>query len=176
MRAKRFHELTPADVMSDVGFAIPEGMSVRGAARLMAEAGACAAPVTDAGGRYIGLLLASDVLRWVADGEPTGPDTACFWSEWQMDAAVGAATVGRRRTVDPPVVTPDAPLPEVARQLLARRTAAVVVDRRHRPVGVLSPADVLAAVMACPIRTNDRDSAVRRRRAAVTVLEGGTPG
>jgi CBS-domain-containing membrane protein len=111
VRANAFQELTAADVMSDVVLAIPQGMSVRGAARLMAEAGACAAPVTDARGRCVGLLLASDVLRWVADGEWAGPEIACFWTEWQMDAAAGGTTVGRRMTADPPAVTPDAPSP-----------------------------------------------------------------
>jgi CBS domain-containing protein len=60
----------------------------------------------------------------------------------------GEAEVGRRMTADPPAVPPDFPLREIVGELVARRTTAVVVDRRHRPLGTLSPADVLAAVTA----------------------------
>lgn len=146
---KAFDELTVADVMRRGVVAVPEAMSLRGAARVMAAAGAGAAPVTDARGRCVGLLLASDVLRWVADGGGAGPGTACYWSEWQMGTP-GGGEVGRRMTADPPAVTPDAPLREAARRLLASRTAAVVVDRRHRPVSVLTAADILAAVATEP--------------------------
>lgn len=146
---KRFDELTAADAMRGGVVTIPITLSLRGAAWVMAEAGACAAPVIDARGRCVGLLHASDVLRWVAEAEVMNPDPGGFWSDWQL-AAPGAGEVGRRMTPAPPAVPSDAPLRDVARQLLARRAAAVVVDRRHRPVGVLSPADVLAAVAADP--------------------------
>jgi CBS domain-containing protein len=148
-------ELTAADVMRGGVVAIPAVLSLRDAPRVMADAGACAAPVTDDRGRCVGLLHASDVLRWVADGGATRPEPVGLWSEWQV-AAPGAGEVGRRMSLLPPAVSPDAPLREVARLLLARRTAAVVVDGRHRPVGVISPPDLLAVVTADPLEVNAR--------------------
>ena len=143
-----FGDLTAGDVMRADVAAIPDGLSLRSAARLMASSGSCAAPVTDALGRCVGLLLASH-LRSVADGDGAGSNAACYWTEWQMGSPDGAGEVRRRMIAPPPVVTADAPLRTAARQLITLR-AAVVVDRHYRPVGVLTPADVLAAVAGDP--------------------------
>jgi CBS domain-containing protein len=148
-------DLTAGDVMRVDVAAIPEDLPLRAAARLMAECGTCAVPVTDARGRCVGLLLASHVLRSVAGGDGTGSDAACYWTEWQMGSRDGASEVHRRMIAPPPVVATDAPLHKAARQLISLR-AAVVVDRHHRPVGVLTPADVLAAAAAPPAEANGR--------------------
>lgn len=144
-----FDELTAADVMRDDVAAIPESMSLRGAARLLADAGTYAAPVVDRQGRCVGLLSSSALLDWFADGATSDPGDAGFWSEWQMEIP-GEVRVARRMAANPPTVPPETPLREVASGLLARRTTAIVVDHRHRPLGVLSSADVLAAVTADP--------------------------
>jgi CBS domain-containing protein len=79
---KAIDKLTAAGVMGDVVITVPEAMSVHGADRLMAEAGAHAAPVTDAAGRGVGTPRASDVARRPAD--PAKPTPADYWTEWQM--------------------------------------------------------------------------------------------
>ena len=53
-------------------------------------------------------------------------------------------------TGDSLAVATDVPLREVARQFLDHRSLAVVVDSRQRPVGLLSPADVLLALTVDP--------------------------
>lgn len=128
---KAFDELTAADVVRGGGITAPEAMSLRGAARSLAEAEAVAALVVATQGRCVGLLCASDIVRRLADGEGSAPGFACYWSEWQIVAS-GESEVGRRMTTDPPVVPPDTPLRDVARELIARRTTAVLVDCRHR--------------------------------------------
>lgn len=141
MRTKAFHELSAADAVRR-GVVIPKHMTHRGAAGLMAEGRA------DARGRCAGLLLAADLVRWLADGRPAGPEPASVWSEWQMKVpeAGNRREVRRRMNPEPPTVAPDSLLAAAGRLTLgdpARR--AVVIDGQHRPLGVVSSADVLLA-------------------------------
>lgn len=152
---RAFDELTAADVMRPDVAAIPDALTLREAALVMAEGGTCAAPVTDARGRCVGLLLASHVLRWAADGGGEAAGAAGYWADWQMAVPGGAAEVRRRMAAPPPAVTADAPLREVARRLLSCR-AVVVVDRHHRPLGVVSAADVLAGTAGAPAGAGGR--------------------
>ncbi|HJZ56651.1 MAG TPA: CBS domain-containing protein [Gemmataceae bacterium] len=169
MRAKAIHELTAADVMRR-GVVVPKEMTLRGAARLMAEGRVGAAAVTDARGRCAGLLLAAALVRWLADGRPAGPDPASVWSEWQMtvpEAGTGDE-VRRHMNPEPLTVAPDTPLVEVGRRALgdpSRR--AVVIDGQHRPLGVVSSADVLSAFLSAPRRLGGRDRAATAIREAL---------
>jgi CBS domain-containing protein len=150
MRTNDFHKLTAADVMGR-GVVIPKHMTLRSAARMMAEGRVGAAAVTDARGRCVGLLLAAALVRWLADGSRVGPDPASVWSEWQMSVpeAGNRDEVRRHMTTEPPTVTPDTPLAEAARLVLADRSRrAIVIDPQHRPLGILSTADVLPAVLS----------------------------
>lgn len=148
MQASNIHELTAADVMRR-GVVVPKNMTLRRAARLMAEGRVGAAAVTDKRGRCAGLLLATALVRWLADGSPAGPQ-ASVWSEWQMTVPEeGHGDEVRRHMIPEPLtVAPDTPLPEVARLVLADRSGrAVVIDQHRRPLGILSTADVLPAVL-----------------------------
>lgn len=149
MKTKAMHELTAADVMRR-GVLVPQHMTLRRAARLMAEGRVGAAAVTDRRGRCAGLLLATALVRWLADGHPAGPQPASVWSEWQMSVpAVGNGDEVRRHMIPEPLtVPPDTPLPEVARLVLAERSGrAVVIDQQRRPLGIVSTADVLPTVL-----------------------------
>ena len=53
---------TAADLMSPTVVTIPQDMSLRGAARLLAQADVSGAPVVDAAGRCVGVLSARDFV------------------------------------------------------------------------------------------------------------------
>jgi CBS domain-containing protein len=161
--------LTAADVMRR-GVVVPNDMTLRGAARLMAEGRADAALVTDARGRCAGLLLAAALVRWLADGSRVRPEPAGVWSEWQMavPAAGNGDEVRRHMTPEPLTVAPDTPLVEVGRLALgdpSRR--AVVVDGQRRPLGVLSSADILSAFLSTPHRPGGRTRPATASRDAL---------
>jgi CBS domain-containing protein len=164
--------LTAADVVRR-GVVVPKDMTLRGAARLMAEGRVGAAAVTDARGRCAGLLLAAALVRWLADGSRARPEPAGVWSEWQMTVPGAGAgdEVRRHMTPDPLLVAPDTPLVEVGRLALGTPSRrAVVVDGQRRPLGVLSSADVLSAILSSPGRLG------RGNRAAAPRMEGLTSG
>lgn len=60
--------LQAADLMSRDVVTIPQGMSLRAAARLLFEHQISGAPVADASGRCIGILSATDFVRWAEEG------------------------------------------------------------------------------------------------------------
>src|SRR4051812_20456478 len=148
------------------GVVVPKDMTLRGAARLMAEGRVGAAAVTDARGRCAGLLLAAALVRWLADGSRR-PEPVSVWSEWQMTVPDVGDEVRRHMISEPLTVAPDTPLVEVGRLALgdpSRR--AVVIDGQHRPLGVLSSADILSALLSPPHRPGGRT------RATTPSLEG----
>lgn len=65
---------TAADLMSPVGVRLNEGMPLREAAQALVRAGVNGAPVVDAAGRCVGVLSASDLVRWAL--RRTGPVAA----------------------------------------------------------------------------------------------------
>jgi CBS domain-containing protein len=72
------------DLMTQPVEVIPQGMSLRAAARLLVRAQITGAPVVDAEGRCVGVLSASDFLRWTQEGAPgveDAPIPACPYQE-----------------------------------------------------------------------------------------------
>jgi CBS domain-containing protein len=63
---------------------IPQNMSLRSAARLLVRAQVSGAPVVDADGRCVGVLSASDFVRWTQEGAlgaDDSPPPACPYQE-----------------------------------------------------------------------------------------------
>lgn len=101
----------------------------------------------------------------------TQPDGV--FSDWQqVDGAVPSAVV-RYMTTDIVSVAPRTPLPEVAQIMVKARTPHVLVlNEECRPVGVVSAADILAALNWEWLRSTDRaDNPVAARR--IPLREGG---
>lgn len=70
-------------------------------------------------------------------------------ADWQVVNVEQLPTenVGKFMTPDPVTVAIDTPVPELARRMVdAHVHRVVVVDRRNRPVGIVSSTDVLAAI------------------------------
>lgn len=65
-------DLTAGDLMSREPVLLRPGMSLRDAARLLGSAQVSGAPVVDQDGKCVGVLSATDFLRW-ARGQPSAP-------------------------------------------------------------------------------------------------------
>jgi CBS domain-containing protein len=150
---KPFLALTAADLMTPDVVMIPKEMSLRTAAHMLAQHQITGAPVVDAMGRCVGVISATDFMRWADEDRPTTPepnaDSNCVCSEWQvMDLEeIPTDEVARYMTPDPVTVAPAITVGQLARQMLdAHIHRVVVVDRGNHPVGVVSSTDILAAV------------------------------
>jgi predicted transcriptional regulator len=62
--------VTARNLMTRPVEVIPQSMSLRSAARLLVRAGISGAPVVDAEGRCVGVLSASDIVRWAQEAAP----------------------------------------------------------------------------------------------------------
>lgn len=102
--------------------------SVEDVERLFAEHRLSWAPVLDPGGGVLGVISAADLTRYRVQGLASAATRA-----WQLC------------TYKPIVVGPDAPLAEVARQMVEGRIHHVVVMERDRLAGVVSSLDFVRA-------------------------------
>lgn len=66
--------LTAADLMNRDVVTIPEGMSLRAAAHVLFQNQISGAPVVDTEGRCIGILSATDFVRWAEQGDHGAED------------------------------------------------------------------------------------------------------
>src|SRR5690242_179750 len=108
---------TAADLMSGPVRTIPQHMSLREAARLLAREHISGAPVVDLGGRCVGMLSATDFVRRAAEaGTPTVREPA----DWNCVDVEGLSEeeVGECMTADPVVVTTGTDIRSVARLML----------------------------------------------------------
>jgi CBS domain-containing protein len=145
--------LTAEDLMSRDVTTIPQNMSLRAAAHLLYQRQISGAPVVDDSGRCIGVLSATDFVRW-ADRSGTAAraqrrDPTCCCSEWQMmDLELLPREEARwHMTADPVIVMPTAPITDVAQMMVdAHIHRVIVVDALRHPIGIVTSTDVLAAV------------------------------
>ena len=141
---------------------IPQHMSLKAAAHLLALAEVSGAPVIDELGRCVGVLSATDLVQWVDRGaraaQQVGTASACVCSDWQMLAMdlIPEDEVSRYMTTDVVATRPEALIGEMARWMAdAHIHRVVIVDSEGRPVGVVSSMDILAAVADGATRERD---------------------
>jgi CBS domain-containing protein len=154
LTSKPLLELTAADLMSAALVLIPQQMSLKDAARRLADAAVSGAPVVDDHGRCIGVISATDFVHWIDRRVPHQP-AACatspaFWAAWQMadPGALPEEMVRDHMTRDPAVVAPTATLAELARKMVDVHFHRVIVtDPGAKPLGIVSSTDILAAVV-----------------------------
>jgi CBS domain-containing protein len=144
--------LCAGDLMSPEVIVIPEQMSLQGAARILSRAQVSGAPVVDGENRCVGVLSAVDFLHWAESGGKAATKCACTdtaWKPWQMlDNPEHATTLVSDVMTRNPVTAPRrTTIGELARMMLdAHIHRILVVDGDHKPVGIVSSTDILAAL------------------------------
>jgi CBS domain-containing protein len=124
-------DLTAGDLMSRDVISVSCETPLCEAGRLLLLHQISGLPVVEPGGTCVGVLSAIDLLRrQIMGGGPLPTET-----------------VEQFMTPDPVTVAVDTPLPELARRMVdAHVHRVVVVDRRQRPVGLVSSTDMLAGM------------------------------
>jgi len=152
--ARSLLALTAADLMMSPVVTIPEGTSLREAARLLHRSNITGAPVVDAQGRCLGVLSSSDfVTRAREEGEEVS-----FIAPWGEMISVEDAPDNEIRhymTVQPVMVVPATPIGELARKMVdAHIHRVLVVGEDNRPCGIVTSTDVMAAVARADQKTS----------------------
>jgi CBS-domain-containing membrane protein len=138
--------LTAADLMISPVVTIPQGTSLREAARQLHRSNISGAPVVDPDGRCIGVLSSSDFVTWAgAEGKEIS-----FIAPWGEMISVEDAPNDEIRnymTVQPVAVEPTTAIGELAQKMVdAHIHRVLVVTDRGRPCGIVASTDILAAV------------------------------
>lgn len=150
--ARRFEVLEPlaasgrtaAQVMTPDPITLPAEAPLREAALRMSRHGLKRLPVLDDAGRLAGMISRVDVLRAALGARSEGASAG--------EGLAGVAPVDCVMRRDVPVLPATATLDEAVTTILrARSHRALVVDAEHRPVGLLSDAELLER-LAPPLR------------------------
>ncbi len=141
------------DVMTEDVVSVREDASVESIARLLLQRRISAVPVTDAGGRPLGIVSEGDLMRRPEAGTERRPS---WWLELLQGSDEHAAQYIKSHglaardvmTRDPVTVSENAPLEKVASLLEQNQIKRVPVVRGGKIVGILSRADLLHALVA----------------------------
>jgi CBS-domain-containing membrane protein len=152
---ERFFRLTAENLMSREVLTFKQELPVQVAVRALLRARVGGAPVVDERGRCVGVFSLSDCSRRVENSNVTTrtppPIPGCVCSEWEMVEpdwdTLPADAVSRYMTPDPVTVHPATPLTELAQRMVDAHIHRLIVAREdHRPLGIVSSTDVLAAL------------------------------
>ena len=149
---KSLFNLTAVDLMSGSLITVSDEMSLKSAARLMAQSAVTGAPVINSKGRCIGVLSATDFLHAMSRdhfGPVVCATSPSFWAAWQMvdHDSLPEQTVREHMTRDPVMVGAATTIGELSRKMIdVHIHRIVIVDQFDRPIGIVSSSDILAAV------------------------------
>ncbi len=130
------------EVMTPEAVTVGLDLPVHQAWRLLAQAGIGQAPVVNADGRVVGLLVRADIAP---------PELLPDRETVREMVALARRTVAEAMAAPVPTVTPDGDLRHVAQVLLDTGLPGLpVTGEDGRPAGFLSRADILRAVAADP--------------------------
>ena len=151
---KSLMSLCAEDVMSRNMVMIPRKMSLHGAAHMLSLASATGGLVLDDKGCCIGVLSPTDFMHSVENDReprhrPNGKADGISQS-WQIPEGnpPTCCCVEEFMTKDPVLVPPSVPVTKLAQMMVdAQIHRIIVVDMAsHRPLGIVSSMDILAAV------------------------------
>jgi CBS domain-containing protein len=138
--------LTAADLMISPVVTIPEGTSLRDAARMLSRSDITGAPVVDAAGHCIGVLSSSDFVTCAGE-EGEAVSFIAPWGEMISVEDAPDKEIRHYMTVRPVTVLPATPIGELARKMVDGRIHRVLVaGEADRPCGIVTSSDVVAAV------------------------------
>lgn len=130
------------ELMSSPVVAVTATMSVAETAAVLAEHGFTAVPVVGAGGRLVGIVTETDLVRvgFPRDPRPaTGPDDGVM-------VTPGPKTVGEVMQRAVVTVTADTEITEVVELMLRLRTRSLPVCRGEQVVGMVTRHDLVRAL------------------------------
>lgn len=160
-----------ADVMTRGAFTVTAESGVNEAARLMLSHRVSGLPVVDAGGALVGMLTEGDLLRRAEIGTDRRRPR---WLELLLGPGrlardyvhTHASKVGDVMTREVVAIGPGTPLEEVAELMERHRVKRLPVVEKGHILGIVSRANLLAALLeaasaARPTASSDRD--IRKR-------------
>ncbi|MGD9689666.1 MAG: HPP family protein [Phycisphaerales bacterium] len=142
------------DIMASEPVCIDLGMTVRAVARIFEENEISGAPVVDSGGRLVGVVSRTDLVRRYTNGDidrdPTmlielfgGDDPGAELMSSQL------VTIDDFMTPDPITARPHTPIADIAHRMVdARVHRIIIVDPENIPVGIITSLDLVKALSA----------------------------
>ncbi|MDO9709583.1 CBS domain-containing protein [Paracraurococcus lichenis] len=148
------------DVMTRKVVSVPADAPVMAVARLLAERGISAVPVTDSWGMLLGIVSEADLIRRLSTSDAPEPGflRALFYDRDQAAAryaTVHGATAGDIMTRDLVTVTEEVTVEHAAHLLETHNVRRLPVVQDGVLVGILSRADLLRALLAPAADTSD---------------------
>jgi CBS domain-containing protein len=164
--------LSARDVMTREVICVPASMPVASLARLLAERGISAVPVTGADGRLLGIVTELDLIRRLSGAEDRRPGwIQRLFGDRDRDAERYAQVHGMLAedvmTRSLVTVTEDSSVEHIAHLMEERGIRRVPVLRGERLVGLVSRADLLQALLVPPAALGDGAEEDERIREAV---------
>lgn len=125
--------LTAKDVMSETVLTVRDDLKLSQVAEILAENEISGAPVLDDEGSLLGVVSLRDVARSLED---------------PADRGAARPELAVRQIMSPiaDTVLEDAPVPDIARVMVANKYHRMVVTRREQPVGIVSSMDLLRLI------------------------------
>lgn len=148
--------LCARDVMETEIVTVTPDDSLIGVQRLFLDEEITGAPVVDETGKLLGVISVADVLRAVAEEHDTGsmesvyfrdllefagPDWGALPNDFQD--RLEQLRASDAMSSNPISVTPDTPIPQVAKTLRFHRIHRVLVTDGERLVGIVTPFDLM---------------------------------
>jgi CBS domain-containing protein len=148
------------DVMTRKVISVPADTPAMAIARLLADRGISAAPVTDSWGMLLGIVSEADLIRRLASSDRPEPGflRALFYNREQAAvryAAVHGATAADIMTREVVTVTEEVTVEHAAALIEQHRVRRLPVVQDGVLVGILSRADLLRALLVPPPETSD---------------------
>jgi CBS domain-containing protein len=143
--------LTAEDLMTRNVVVVPQRMSLRATASILAKSNVTGAPVVDETGQCVGVISSVDFLRF-AQGEnqpKLSRSDSCVCTAWQIVEMeqVPVEEVCYYMTKDPVMASPSTTIVELAKAMMdAHIHRIIVVDAKKRPIGIVSSTDIVASV------------------------------
>jgi CBS domain-containing membrane protein len=164
---KALHELTAADLMSRDLFLIPQQLTLREAAGLLSQAKIGSVPIVDPQRRCIGMLTATDFLRWALSHETQAPNQKTAGDDWIWhvgDPKTPIEKVAAFMSPKPVMVPPTMPIRELAKRMADSHVhRLVVVDDDGTPIGIVSSIDVLRAFASAQMPVGQKNQRAVRK-------------
>ncbi|GIW82704.1 MAG: CBS domain-containing protein [Gemmatales bacterium] len=138
---------TAADLMTEELVVLKEQTSLQEAGRILLRQKVSGAPVVDEEGRCVGVLSASDFVRWLEKETPHIVVAFDPFYRIEQTANVPDEPISKYMTRNVVTVPPDKKIADIARMMLdAHIHRVIVVDSDNKPRGIVSSTDLLAAL------------------------------